>query len=134
MLKGDATWATRKIVLGWILDTVSMNVQLSYHRVTRLFEISESIAPKQHRTTVNKCHTLFGEPRSMILAIPGGRGLFSILQDALRTKGKQGTQISFSSAVHLLLADVRWLVTEQTHRPTRIVEITPKKRPDTLGT
>jgi hypothetical protein len=28
MLKGDATWATRKIVLGWMLDTCAMTIQL----------------------------------------------------------------------------------------------------------
>jgi hypothetical protein len=91
MLKGDTTWATRKVVLGWLLDTVAMNVQLPSHQVTHLFEILDSIAPKQRRTTVNKWHKLLGELQSMVLAIPGGRGLFSILQDALRTKGEQGT-------------------------------------------
>jgi hypothetical protein len=35
MLKGDATWATRKIVLGWLLDTVAMTVQLHSHRLRR---------------------------------------------------------------------------------------------------
>jgi hypothetical protein len=31
MLKGDATWATRKVVLGWLLDTCAMAVQLPPH-------------------------------------------------------------------------------------------------------
>jgi hypothetical protein len=54
VLKGDATWVTLNIVLGWLLDTCTITVQLTPHRVARLFEILDYIAPKQHRTTVNK--------------------------------------------------------------------------------
>jgi hypothetical protein len=39
MLKGDATWETRKIILGWLLDTYAMTVQIPPHRVSCLFEI-----------------------------------------------------------------------------------------------
>jgi hypothetical protein len=105
MLKGYATRATRKVVLGWLLDTLAMTVQLPSHRVTHWFEILDYITPKQHRTTVNKWQKLLVELRSMVLAIPGGRGLFRVIQDALRTKGEQGNRIRLSSAVHLVLAD-----------------------------
>jgi hypothetical protein len=54
MLKCDSTWATQNIVLGWLLDTCAMTIQLPPHRVARLFELLDSIAPKQRRTTVNK--------------------------------------------------------------------------------
>jgi hypothetical protein len=74
MLKGDATWATRKVVLGWMLDMCAMMIQLPPHRVTRLFELLDSFAPKQRRTTVNKWQKLLGELRSMVLGIPGGKG------------------------------------------------------------
>jgi hypothetical protein len=33
LLKGDATWATRKVVLGWLLDTTTKTIQLPAHRV-----------------------------------------------------------------------------------------------------
>jgi hypothetical protein len=52
MRKGDATWATRKIVLGWIIDTVCLTIELPAHRLTRLFELLHSMppspAPRQH--------------------------------------------------------------------------------------
>jgi hypothetical protein len=54
MLKGDATWATMKIVLGWMLDTCVMTIQLSAHRVLHLLELLDSISPTQRRTTVKK--------------------------------------------------------------------------------
>jgi hypothetical protein len=36
MQKGDDTWATRKLVLGWILDTVNKTIQLPPHKVDHL--------------------------------------------------------------------------------------------------
>jgi hypothetical protein len=133
MLKGDATWATRKVVLGWILDTCAMTIQLPPHRVTCLFVILDSFSPKQHRTTVNTWQKLLGELRSMVLGIPGGKGLFSVLQEALRTKCDKGSIVKLSSAVHQILADFRWLAQDLNRRLTRITEIIPKTKPDTLG-
>jgi hypothetical protein len=110
-----------------------MTIQLPPHRVTRLFELLDSFAPKQRRTTVKKWQKLLGEIRSMVLGIPGGRGLFSVLQEALRTKCDHGSRITLSSAVHHILADFRWLAQDLTRRPTRISEIILKTKPDTLG-
>jgi hypothetical protein len=56
----------------------------------------------------------------MVLAILGGRGMFNILQDELRTKVEQGTRLRLPSAFHLVLADFRWRDTDLTRRPTRI--------------
>jgi hypothetical protein len=54
MLKGDATWATRNIVLGWQLDTLAMAIQPPSHRFVWLFDLLDSFAPYQHRTMVLK--------------------------------------------------------------------------------
>jgi hypothetical protein len=133
MLKGDATWVTRKFVLGWMLDTCAMTIQLPPHRVTRLFELLDSFTQKQLRTTANKWQKLLGELRSMMLGIPGGKGLFSVLQEALRTKCDHGSRVTLSSAVQKILADFCWMAQDMTHRPTRITEIITNTKPDTLG-
>jgi hypothetical protein len=132
MLKGDATRATRKVVLGWMLDTCTMTIQLPPQWVTRLFELLDSFAPKQLRATVNNWQKLLGELRSMVVGIPGVKGLFSVLQEALRTKCDHGSIITLSSAVYHILTDFRWLAQDLTRRPTRIAEI-PNTKPDTLG-
>jgi hypothetical protein len=62
-----------------------MTIQLPAHRVIQFFELLDSFAPSQRCTTVVKWQTLLGELRSMVLAVPGGRGLFSILQEVLQT-------------------------------------------------
>jgi hypothetical protein len=47
MQKGDATWTSRNILLGWILDTVCLTLELPNHRVARLFEFLDSVPTHQ---------------------------------------------------------------------------------------
>jgi hypothetical protein len=60
MLAGDATWVTRKVILGWLVDMVAMKIQLPSHRMVHLFEIIDTIGPHQQRTTVNKWQIRWG--------------------------------------------------------------------------
>ena len=73
--KGDANWSTKKVVLGWAVDTVAKTIELPPHHVEQLHLILDSIQPNQKRTTAKVWHKLLGELRSMALAIPGARGL-----------------------------------------------------------
>jgi hypothetical protein len=82
-LKGNGYWETRKVILGWILDTLHMTVELPAPCAARLQEILDSIPSHQKLTSVKNWHKVLGELRSMSLAIPGSRGLFSLLQEAL---------------------------------------------------
>ena len=75
--QGDCSWSTLKVMLGWIIDTVSMTVHLPPHRAERLAEILASIPVTQKRTSVRKWHKVLGELRSMSLALPGARHMFS---------------------------------------------------------
>lgn len=86
--KGDCSWSTIKIILGWIIDTVNMTIQLPPHRVERLAEILSSIPVTQKCTSVRKWHKVLGELRSMSLALPGARNLFSHMQYAMSSKLK----------------------------------------------
>jgi hypothetical protein len=124
LLKGDAFWATRHIILGWLVDTVRLTIELPPHRVARLLEILASIAPNQKRIRVTQWHQLLGELRSMLLGIPGAQGLFSVLQEAFRHT--TDNRVRLSSAVHAFLDDFRWLAQDLTSRPTRLAEILPQ--------
>ncbi|MGH7974697.1 MAG: hypothetical protein ACREBR_04165 [bacterium] len=119
--QGDGAWTTRKIMLGWLLDTVQGTITLPPHRVDRLHAILDSVRPGQKRTSRRKWQQLLGELRSMVLAIPGGRGLFSHLQSALRSTGR----IRLSTPLHDELRDWRWLIGDLAGRPTRIAETIP---------
>jgi hypothetical protein len=70
----------------------------------------------------------------MVLAIPGGRGLFSVLQEVLKKQCDNGTRVRLTPIVHSVLQDFRWLATDMVWRPTRIAELIPSRLPATLGT
>ncbi len=85
-LEGDVSWSTIKLVLGWILDTESLTICLPPHCVERHWEILDEILPTQRRISIKKWCKVLGELRSMSLALPGSRNIFSTMQNALASK------------------------------------------------
>jgi hypothetical protein len=122
-LKGDGTWATVKLVLGWLLDTFQKTIQLPPHRMARLHEILADLPRTLKRVATRKWQQVLGELRSMLLGIPGARGLFSTLQHALRFP--EARHIRLTSSVHDFLDDFRHLAHTLSLRPTRIIEVMP---------
>ena len=82
MLNWDACWATNKRILGWDLDTAPGTINLPAHLLARLHALLDFISPPKARVSVKQWHQLLGKLRSMLPALPGLRGLFSILQAA----------------------------------------------------
>jgi Reverse transcriptase (RNA-dependent DNA polymerase). len=121
--KGDGSWKTKHTILGWDIDTIAKTIALPAHRANRLYEILDSVPRSQRRIGVKRWHKILGELRSMSLALPGSRGLFSHLQAALaNTKGKR---VPLNADVHRALEDFRWIITHIAERPTRIAELVP---------
>ncbi len=83
MLKGDAFWAPQKRMLGWDIDSETMTLNLPPRRIERLRSVLKWLQPPRKRLATRKWHQLLGELRSMSPALPGTRGLFSFLQEAL---------------------------------------------------
>eukprot|EP00804_Cyclotella_cryptica_P008354 CCRYP_018334-RA/>CCRYP_018334-RA protein AED:0.31 eAED:0.31 QI:0/0/0/1/0/0/2/0/417 len=100
-----------------------MTIQLPDHRVARLLEILDSIPPTQKRTSVKKWHKVLGELRSMSLALPGSRNIFSSMQPAL--SNMSGTRVKLNKGVHHALEDFRWMHDNIASRPTRTAELVP---------
>ena len=131
LLQGDCTWSTIRNVLGWIVDSVAMTISLPQHRQERLAEILASIPTTQRRISTKKWqHKVLGELRSMSIALPGARHLFSHMQSALQTE--KGGRIALRHGVHQALEDFRWIAKDISSRPTRIQEIIPLK-PSVMG-
>ena len=121
--KGDGAWETTKLILGWLVDTVEGTIKLPPHRVDRLRDILAAFPRSRRRASIADWQQLVGELRSMALAIPGGGGCFSLLQEALRAADK--TRVRLTAAVHDQLDDFRWLAEQLVRRPTRLAEIIP---------
>ncbi len=78
---------------------------------------------QQKRTSVNKWHKVLVELRSMAIALPGARHLFSHMQYALSNKLK--TRVTLSRGVYDALEEFRWILNDLKCRPTRIAELVP---------
>ena len=59
----------------------------------------------------------------MALSLPGARGLFSLIQEALLHVN--GKRVALKLGVHATLSDFRWLVEDLVNRPTRLYELVP---------
>jgi hypothetical protein len=133
LLKGDATWATQKTFLGWVLDTVEKTIQLPPYRVVRLHVILAGIPSTQRRNSTKKWQQVIWELRLMVLAVPGAHCLFCSLQEALCHKANDGARVRLGRHVHSFLDDFRWLAEGLASRPTIMLEVVPSKSPATRG-
>ena len=131
LAKGDAAWSTCKKLLGWVIDSETMTITLPPRRLLRLKELLDSIPPTRKRLSLATWYQLLGELRSMALALPGARGLFSHLQQVLHSR--QGTRLRLTPSFHQALADFRWLHDSLHSRPTRLYELVPTT-PCVVGT
>lgn len=129
--QGDACWATTKTILGWDLDTVHETLRLPPHRLARLYELLDAFPPSRKRAPIKTWHQLLGELRSMAAALPGARGLFSVLQDAL-SKGDRH-RVRLTRGVFDSLADFRAIADSLRDRPTRFRELIPVGDPVAYG-
>ena len=118
------------MLLGWIVDTVSETIELPDHRRLRLLEILEGLLAR-HRVSVKDWHKALGELRSMILAIPGGRGFFSTLQTGFSQSDKN--RIRIKAPMRDAISDLHYLALDIGSRPTRLGEVVPDL-PVAIGT
>jgi hypothetical protein len=122
MRQGDAAWETRKTILGWIVDTVAETLELPPHRLLRAQALFNDLKNRR-RVAESRWHKVLGELRSMVLAIPGGSGLFSILQTGFRHSEKN--RIRLDQPMRDQLEDFDGLLQSLAARPTRIAELVP---------
>ena len=120
--RGDAAWDTTKEVLGWQIDTIAGTISLPVRRQERLREILGALPRTRSRVAVSTWQKTLGELRSMAIALPGARGLFSLLQHALQPHQHR---IRLNQSHHDVLDDFRWLADHLGSRPTAITETFP---------
>ncbi len=129
LLKGDGSWATRKLILGWILDTVRQTLELPPHRKLMLADLFQELATTR-RVSHKKWQQFLGQLRFVSVAIPGSAGLFSALQLAL-TESK-GNRVRINSSLRSHIDAFASLAASLSHRATHLAEIVPQE-PSLLG-
>jgi hypothetical protein len=85
MTKGESLWDTVKVIMVCIINTLHNTIYLPAHRLARIWEILASISATQRCVSPKKWQQLLDELRYMALYIPTDIGIFSILQEALKT-------------------------------------------------
>ena len=124
----DACLSTAKTILGWDLDTVTgTTLTLPPHWLSRLYALLDAFPASRHRAPISEWHQLLGELRSIAAALPGARGLFSFLQDALRTGNRH--RVRLSRRVFDSLANFRAIADSLHGQPTSFLELIPKGEP-----
>ena len=121
--QGNCSWDTVKLILGWIIGTVNMNLELHLHRVLQLRKILDSIPHNQHRTSAKKRLTVLRELRSMALTLPGAHNISSRLHNALDKDSK--IPVTLDKGVCQALYDFPCMADNMTARPTCITELAP---------
>ena len=110
-------------MLGWDVDAAGLTLNLPPHHLARCREVLSWLSPPRRRLSVAKWHQLLGELRSMSPALPGTRGLFSVLQEAL-SRGDR-TRVRLNQHVYDTAADFTYLLDSLASRPTRLSELVP---------
>jgi hypothetical protein len=120
--KGDACYTSRKILLGWIVDSVLEILALPAHQHARLLEIFSDLKGLRW-VSLKKWYRVLGKLRSMTLAIPDGQGLFSHLQTGFKHQDK--FRIKINPGIRAQLDDFEYLAHDLGSRPTRLAESVP---------
>ena len=123
MRKGDAAWATAKVLLGWLIDSIRGTIELPVHRQERLQELLTTFRGRK-RSSLRDWQKLLGELRSMTVALPGAEGLFSMMQAALVKAGRN--RVRLNRHVHAELDDWAYVSASLAQRPTSIAEVVMK--------
>lgn len=129
LVQGDGSWKTRKLILGWIIDTIRETIELPAHRKDTLAEIFEELALAK-RVSAKRWSSILGKLRFVSMAIPGSAALFSALQLASKRAGKNRVRID--SAVRSSLDGFCRLAASLCERPTHLAEVVPQD-PSLLG-
>ena len=121
--KGDTCWSTRKVVLGWLIDTLEGTIELPPHRQDHLNVLLQTALTRK-RITMKEWQRILTELWSMVLGIPGGWGLLSQLQLVLQMANNHRIHIH-KEARHQLL-DLQLLAQDLANQPTQIAEVLPQ--------
>ena len=96
--QGDRAWSTRKTVIGWELDTIYHLLCLPPTRRDKVASTLAAIPLEAHTTSLIKWRKLLGIMRSITPAVAGSRGMFTLVQHAL--KKASGPRVQLTTDVH----------------------------------
>jgi hypothetical protein len=121
LLAGDGSWGTRKLILGWIIDSVRQTIELPPHQKETLHQIFTKLQGAR-LVSAKRWRSILGKVWFVSLAIPGSASLLAPC-NGLRTKP---VKITFGSTQ--LCAAILMHLASLCARPTHLAELVPKTR------
>jgi len=122
--RGDATWGTEKVILGWLLNSAAGTLRLQPHKAARLQTLTQEFSTK-NRTSRKKWQRLLGEFRYMATAIPGAKYLFSLLQHVFKDQ-PNSARFRLGPLVKQALLDWGDLAADLDANPMPIASLVPR--------
>jgi len=114
--QGDGTWSTMKEILGWLVDGANFTIQLTPDKCEKIARLIKKVC-KTKFCRVKKFQELAGKLQHASFGIPGGKGLFSPIHQALKNPVKT---ICITAALCSALQDWRTLVQHLGKHPTPV--------------
>ncbi|KAI2509313.1 hypothetical protein MHU86_5066 [Fragilaria crotonensis] len=98
----------------------------------RLYKLLDLMRPPRKRVAVRVWHRLLGELRSIASALPGARGLITLLQDSSLSKADRN-RVRLTGRVRDTVSDFLAIVDSLSTRPTRLQELIPADHAHYIG-
>jgi hypothetical protein len=119
----EGVWATRKEILGWIIDGVVRTIELPPDKIDKMTTAIAAVLRRKH-CQKKKLQSLLGKLNHAAFGIPAGRGLLQPLY-ALLSAPAPTLQIPPTSNAAHALQDFRTLFKVMAKRPTHCRELIP---------
>jgi hypothetical protein len=121
MQQGDGQWSHTKEILGWIFNGTNYTIELPPEKAKKIEALIRGIQKRQE-SSLKKYQEMAGKLQHATLGIPGGKGLFSPIYNAM--KGDPDP-IAISPSLKQALQDWIIILRRIASRPTSVLELHP---------
>ena len=106
----DCNWFNFQVLLGWVIETVNIMMNLPPHQENCFREIISAIPRNQNRIELDTWHRVLGDLHYMEIDLTRYQEMFIHMQEALRHV--QGKRVVLTKIVHQDMEDLHWLIQE----------------------
>jgi hypothetical protein len=119
MAQGEGDWSTQKEILGWAFDGEKFTIKLPDKKCNEIIRMIKKMI-KRKNSSLKKYQKLAGKLQHASFGIPGGTGLFSPIQVAMRG---DPPFITLTATLKQVLADWRYIIHFMMKHPTSVLQL-----------
>ena len=121
--KLEGLWQHTKEILGWIIDGANYTIKLPPAKVEKMVHTIKSFSKKQ-KIRLKDFQKIAGSLHHASMGIPGGRGLFTTIWQAMATN--RGGWIKLTPQLKATFSDFKWLFQEIANHPINVAQLVPR--------